>query len=484
MLHDTRIRNIIALLFTLAAWGLIIYKALATPVTHDEVATMVHYLNFSTWEIMMYPDPWPNNHILNTLLAKYSMAIFGVEQWSARLPNVLFFLLYAYAAYRIGKMLFEREMLLFLGSFAVFLFNPFLLDFFSLCRGYGMSNALLLASSMLCLEGFLRQRSRALWGCLALAVLAAYANFTALIFWCAVNGMLFFYWLDAYARDQNRKALGAKIGTQLGVAVAFGALIYTPIRKMQGTNQFVYWQSNSFFQDTIVSLVENTRYGSVVLGIPNAYWALLAALAFFAAAGYLFYYWGKTSRRTIFTMPLFVALGLLGLTVLADILQTIILKTPNLTTRTALLYYPLFVLLIVSTLQHLHLFQPRFSRVIGGAMIALSLFHMSRTVTPDRVREWWYDANTFQVQEKLRRAAMGDTVSLQTNWHFHRSFNFYAKYGKTPWIELQDYRKDIDTTGKAEFYYIFDSDWPTLQNRYEIVEKYDGGSRMLLRRKE
>jgi len=484
MLHNTRIRNIAALLFGLAAWSLIIYKALAIPVTHDEVATMLHYLNFGTWEIMMYPDPLPNNHILNTLLAKYSMAIFGVEQWSARLPNVLFFLLYTYAAFKICKMLFERETLLFLGGFAIFLFNPFLLDFFSLCRGYGMSNALLLASAMLCLRGFLHQRERALWASLAVAVLSAYANFTALIFWCAVNGMLLFNWLHAYAKEQDRKAFFTKIGIQLGAALAFGALIYPPIRKMQSTNQFIYWQSNSFFQDTIVSLVENTRYGSVVLHIPNTYWALLVTLSFFVAIGYLLYYWHRTSRRTIFTMPLFVAIALLGLTVLTDILQTVLLKTPNLTTRTALLYYPLFVLLIISALQHFHLLQPRISRAIGGAMIVLSLWHMSRTVTLDQVREWWYDENTFQVQEKLRRAALGGRVSLQTNWHFHRSFDFYAQNGETPWIELLDYSKEIDTTAQAEFYYIFDSDWAQLQDQYEIIVEYDGGSRLLLRRKE
>lgn len=484
MLHDTRIRNSVALLFGLAAWSLVFYKALAIPVTHDEVATMVHYLNYSTWEIMMYPDPWPNNHILNTLLAKYSMAIFGVEQWAARLPNVLSFVLYFYAAYRICQLFFEQENLLFLGGLAIFLFNPFMLDFFSLCRGYGMSNALLLTAAMWSLQGFMRRNERALWLSLLFAVLAAYANFTVLIFWCAINGMLFFYFLDGYINDRNTKTLFTKLGLQLAGALAFAALIYTPIKKMQSTNQFEYWQSNSFFQDTILSLVDNTRYGSVVLGISNAYWALLVMLAFFAAGGYLCYYWGKTSRRTIFTMPLFVAFSILSLTLIVDTLQTIILHTPNLTTRTALLYYPLFILLIVSALQHLHIFQPRFSRVVGGAMIVLSILHLSRTVTLDRVREWWYDANTFQVQKILRQDANNEPITLSTNWHFHRSFDFYAQTGKTPWIELQAYSKEIDTTAQAQFYYVFDSDFETLQGQYEIVEKFDGGSRLLLRRKE
>ncbi len=484
MLQDTRIRNFAALLLGLTAWGLIIYKAFFIPVTHDEVATMVHYLHFSTWEIMMYPDPWPNNHILNTLLAKYSMAVFGVEPWSARLPNVLSFLLYFFAAFQICRLLFAKETLPFLGALAVFLFNPFLLDFFSLCRGYGMSNALLLTAAMFSLQGFLHQRERALWLGLVFAMLAAYANFTALVFWCAVNGLLFLYFLNEFAYQRSTAALLKKVGIQLASALAFAGLIYTPIQKMQSTNQFEYWQTNSFFQDTILSLVESTRYGSVVLGLPSVYWAMLAMLAFFAAGAYLFYNWGKTSRRTVFRSSLLVAFSLLSLTVMADTLQTIILQTPNLTTRTALLYYPLFILLAVSVWQQLHPLWLRFSRIAGGIMIVMSLLHMNRTVQFGRVREWWYDANTFQVQEILRQAAGDEQVTLATNWHFYRSFDFYVQAGKTPWIDLQADRKDIDTSAEAQFYYIFDSDLEKLQDRYEVVRKFDGGSRLLLRKKD
>ena len=62
----------------------------SVPITHDETATTVHYVHYNAWEIMMFPDNWPNNHILNTLLVKYSIALFGAHSWSVRLPNLLF----------------------------------------------------------------------------------------------------------------------------------------------------------------------------------------------------------------------------------------------------------------------------------------------------------------------------------------------------------------------------------------------------------
>ncbi|MBK7870601.1 MAG: hypothetical protein IPJ74_07930 [Saprospiraceae bacterium] len=50
-------------------------------------------------------------------------------------------------------------------------------------------------------------------------------------------------------------------------------------------------------------------------------------------------------------------------------------------------------------------------------------------------------------------------------------------------MKLAEYNKEIEPSGNYDFYYIFDSDYPALQEQYDIVEKFDGGSRLLLKRK-
>lgn len=485
MLNTAPIRFIGSLLIGLAAWGLIIYKAMAIPITHDEVATLVHYYKYSIWEIMMYPDPWPNNHILNTLLVKGSIYLFGQEQWAGRLPNMLSFLFYFYAAFRIVQLLFKQDNVLFLSGLALFVFNPFLLDFFSLCRGYGMSNALLLCSAMFCLDAYLHRKERAIWLSFAFAILASYANFTQLIFWCAINGMMVIYFFNDYLQTRKIKPLIIKAAIFIGIDLAYLALIYTPIHKMQRTNQFVYWTENGFFQDTILSLVDNTRYGSRMIDIPSEYFALLTVLIFFAAGAFVMYYWGKHSWQELSKTPVFIAFSVLTFTALTNILQTIILKTPNLTTRTALGFYPLFILLSNSILYHLQKERLAFTRIIAGILLIFSIWHMTRTVSFDRVREWWYDANTFQVLELIEAdKPADDRVFLQTNWAFHPSFLFYASTGKTPWLTLGDYNKEIIPQIDADYYYVFDVDYPQLQDRFEIIAKFDGGSRMLLKKKK
>ncbi len=485
MLNTKPIRLIVSLLFGLAAWTLIIYKALMIPVTHDEVATMVHYYKFSIWEIMMYPDPWPNNHILNTLLAKASISVFGQEQWAGRLPNVLSFAAYLFAAYKINKTLFKYDNLLFLSGLALFIFNPFLLDFFSLCRGYGLSNALLLCSAMFCLDAYLKRREASIWLSFAFAILASYANFTQLIYWCAINGMIFIYFFNNYLQTREIRPLLGKAAIIAGIDLTYLALIYTPIHKMQSTNQFVYWTANGFFQDTIVSLMDNTRYGSRMIDIPTEYFAVLAVMICFAAGAFAMYYWGRHSWQKLIKTPVFTAFLLLAFTVFVNIMQTIILKTPNLTTRTALGFYPLFILLLCSMIFHLQKERLALSRMIAGILLIFSIWHLARTVSFDRVREWWYDTNTFQVLNIIKSENPSkEQIVLQTNWAFHPSFYFYSATGKTPWLTLGDYNKEIISETNADYYYVFDSDYQTLEPRFKIIQKFDGGSRLLLKRKE
>lgn len=485
MLKSVTFRLSFASLWAAALWGILIYKAMYVPVTHDEVPGPTHYCNFSVWDIMMFPDNSPNNHILNTLLTKLAMFLFGNAQVVVRLPNILSFGLYFYAAYQICAVLFKKDNLLFFGGLALFLCNPYLLDFFSLCRGYGISNALLLTSVLFSLKAYLYQKEQAIWLSLVFAVLASYANFTLLVCWCAVNMTSFLFFVNQYVLNKKFLKLIRKTGLLLVGVLAYGALIYTPIHKMQSTDQFAPWQSNGFFKDTIVNLIENTLYGSKMIDIPAKYLALLVVLSFSLSGAILFFQWGKQGWEKVHKTPLFVAFALLGLTTLVNILQTVILDTPNLTGRTALLFLPLFSFLLVSMLFYLAGFSIWSARIISSVIIIFGILHLFRTVTLDRVREWWYDVNTFQVINTIKKDAQLKEmpVQLRTYWVFYPSFDFYTLTGKAPFLDIGDYSKDIDTTNHYDYYYIFDSEYHLLKNNYDILEKYDGGGRLLLKHK-
>ena len=161
---------------------IILYKALTVPITHDETATTVHYINYSYWEIMMYPDSWPNNHILNTLGVKYLSECFGKEQWVVRLPSLFAFLVYAYSVYLLLKLIVKPDGKLFLFLALIFLINFYLLDFFSLSRGYALSCSFVTLSAVFILKSFLEKNDSYQWLGFIFAIISSYANFTSLVY--------------------------------------------------------------------------------------------------------------------------------------------------------------------------------------------------------------------------------------------------------------------------------------------------------------
>lgn len=479
------------LLLGMVAWALILYKAVTMPITHDELATVIHYSRFSVWEIMMYPDPWPNNHILNTLLTKLSIYLFGPAPWAMRLANVLAFPLYAYAAWRIGRLLFTDRPWLAAASFVLFVFNPYLLDFFSVCRGYGLSNALLLASAWLSVQAWTTDNRRLLWPAFGLALLASYANFTALIFWCATALLMVIYWLWRY--DSLNKLL-TRLGLLAFAGLAYLALCYTPLAKMQASNQFSYWSSRGFYRETVFFLAEDTRYHGRFFGMSTHWFAMGAVMFFLAVGAYLAWRWWlyRTGRDTkiltnfpaeLIRQPIVPAFLLLALTIVVNLAQNMLLGTPNLTHRTALLYYPLLILLLVAGIQHFLPLQPKLVRGLGIGFAVLLLWHFANVVQFDRVREWWFDAHTHKVLQWLDDQRAGrDSVTLQANWHFVPSLTYYQQLGNAPWLRLTPYRPPGDSLINADYFYGFESDSPAAAPRYTPVVKFDGGVMYLFER--
>jgi len=118
-------------------------RAARAPLTYDEANT---YLSFISPNILaIFNFNTANNHFLNSLLAKISSAVAGTSEFVLRLPNLL-----AYAAYLLFAFLilnrFVKTKIIVLCGYLLLSLNPFVLDYFSLCRGYGLSLGFLMAS--------------------------------------------------------------------------------------------------------------------------------------------------------------------------------------------------------------------------------------------------------------------------------------------------------------------------------------------------
>ncbi len=112
-------------------------KAARAAITIDEVATYLGYVSTDVLAVFNFGAS-ANNHFLNTLLAKLCFILGGNHEFVLRIPNLLGFVLYLFFSFLLLDRFIKNKLIVVCGYFLLN-FNPYVLDFFALCRGYGLS---------------------------------------------------------------------------------------------------------------------------------------------------------------------------------------------------------------------------------------------------------------------------------------------------------------------------------------------------------
>ncbi len=163
-------------------------RAIRVPFTYDEAASYIRYIDtsvpsvFDTNRLSIFNFEVATNHFLNTALTKLCDLAGGRSEFVLRLPNLCGYILYLGFAGLILRRLSNPSIAI--GGFLLLNFNPYVLDFFALSRGYGLSLGLLMGT----LSFFLRvvdpptkpRQSRDLTCALVFATAAVMANFALL----------------------------------------------------------------------------------------------------------------------------------------------------------------------------------------------------------------------------------------------------------------------------------------------------------------
>jgi hypothetical protein len=174
----------------------IAHRSIYLSFVHDESQTFKGLAGLCNFENSA------NNHLLNSILMTFSRKIIGNQEWSLRLPNVLSFLLYFMGIYFLIRK--EKKLSLILLFIGIVFLNPFLLDFFSLARGYGISLGFLSLSLLYLLKQNIKattNKSFNLHYCKVLLFgnLAVMANFVLLNYLISAMIINFFLFYKQFA---------------------------------------------------------------------------------------------------------------------------------------------------------------------------------------------------------------------------------------------------------------------------------------------
>ncbi len=126
-----------ALLLVAALFALNVYRAATRDVTPGEAWNYDRYIGVSWQESLRQYDV--NNHVLNTLLARYTTHALGRKEIALRLPALFAGLLYCWAAWRLCRRIYSGWA--FTLALALMTLNPLVVDALSEARGYGMAMA-------------------------------------------------------------------------------------------------------------------------------------------------------------------------------------------------------------------------------------------------------------------------------------------------------------------------------------------------------
>ena len=404
-----------ALIVLLAAVN--VYRAATQSITADEAFTYNLYAAAPLADSVKFYDA--NNHVLNSALIRLSTALFGVSEFTVRLPSLLGGMLYLAMALRLTRLLFGAGPTAFM-CVALLGLNPFILDFLSAARGYGMALAFLLCA----LDQMVRYlgdggEARLYRASLALA-LAVAANLTF-----AVPGtvLAIAFALAVFAGERRPGWTLVDHFLVPGAVTAF-VLLVIPLSAAE-RGKFYYGAAT--LAESLESIVSASLGTAPYTAVFCFLAAVLIAAGAVAAAIALRHHKGR---------PLDAFLLLAGGTMAGSLAALLAAHrfagVPYPLDRTGIYWVPLFVLVAFALLE-------RYGRAVRipaycAALLCAGQFLLLFRV--DRYEPWLYDAGTRRVVRELRARESGARrVRLAASWTLEPSLNFYRRMYRLDWLE-------------------------------------------------
>lgn len=399
------------------AWA--ITRAAVQSITIDEAVT---------YNLFVFPRLYlwyaANNHILNSTLMYAFTEMFGVSQFTARLPALLGTALYITASYRLCRLL-GASLFVQLTVFVCLVYNPFIFDYLVAARGYSLALGFLMWGMVYFAE-LQKQDSFLVLSCAvasACAGMSVNANFSfAFVNLAAMLAIL----LGAWYRRPNQwvRILAACIlpGATVVAVVSGYALLHTH------PGELIYGARS--LGDTFGTVIEASLFRSRLGFLAPLVFPLvgITGLAWLSYSATRMALWGWAAAA-IFAVTVAIhwtAFRLFGLLLPKD--------------RTAVFFFPLFMI-IAGALAAI----PPSSRIgrylracfIGSLVIMATYFLSCLRLT--YFKEWYWDAGVHKAYAVLSCLNREHQVTHVTStWEYHAPLSFYQLAERSSMEEMSD----------------------------------------------
>ena len=407
----------------------VLIRANTLSFTHDESLSYTIIKGSPQWATS------PNNHTLNTWLMQACSGVFGDREFSLRLPNVLSFLIYSAFVFLLLKDAKSRIISLF-GAFLLTL-NPFLTDFFSVARGYGLSLGFMAASLYFFLRKDLNEHtyrsflqdfllSMFFAALVILANLAAVNFYIALLAVFAIQHLILVFFYRKVDIRQHVVFEGFFI-------LACLPLIWGVRKLLQLNSGDQLYFGEKTLGASLDSLIKSSLYFSEypeVVGVFVKY-LIIAGLAIALATAFIQKFTHSRLQKI---------LGLILLITAGFVAEHHLFNANYPAERTALLFIPLLSLAFYECATHWHQkMQPRLQPIFAGFLMvvfALPLaVHFISNANLQYTHTWQYDAHTKDVmviieRENARHPDDAERITISNSALFEPAINYYIETRK------------------------------------------------------
>ena len=445
---------------------LIALRAYFIPFSHDEAATFFFYVQSNDY-LPYQAHIYTNNHVLNSFLANLCYHIAGSNRFVLRLPNVFSFLLLCFGVFKHFKHLKTVYAKIVLVTFFILTIN--FLDFFELCRGYGLSFAFIVLGCAYLLDYFQDKKTKdfVLFSvCLQLALAAN------LILVVLLTIMLFFIFVF---QIKNK-------------------LLFKPtiiITQILNILILIFWVKFSFFYK---------EQGVLDSGVGDNYWEVsfktlmlflfgtdalwMQVLILSAFTGILFvtiktFFQSPISIDKLFTPKLFYTL-VLALIIAAFYIQKKLLDVNFPEDRTGVFFYLLFVLSFAFVIDSVSI---KISGIVSFTLLIPSLSFFIFTYNVHDFSSSFYHTIPKSIYDTLVHESKKSNEVITIGGHRIREMDYaFLNYRGNSVLNCMN--NDEQMVMNCDYYLALKSEKPYYKYFYDEIAYDNTWDRALLKRKE
>jgi hypothetical protein len=467
-------------------WTYSIIRAWLLPLTGDEIYTYEYFVKKGIFLISDYKYFASNNHLLNTWLMEIFYKLFGDNDFVIRIPNLLAQILFLIYSGKLAMLLNIR--VLTIPAFLILNLNPYLDDYFILARGYGISMGLMMVSLYFSYK-FIKENEtiKSAFISVLMVSIAFLSNFTLL------NYLIVLAFLLVIINIARKRTNGDNSGKGNLVTARDSILILSPLSvlimvipiliKLKTANALYFTGQGTFWHDTVISLIQRTFDNTPIVMNYTIIFEITVALIFITSLALIFFKYNKEKIFWKQSFFVFIFLQIL-LCSMSNIIQHLWFGIGNVYERMALMYIPIFSLLMIFMIENIYAIFKKSAMIISGIVVLVMMINFIHAASLNRVtqRVWSPDVRDmvkFLRQNKKEIPEDKINLSIGINPQFEHDMNDYITIYFLTWLNRADYKKEFNPLN--DYYFIKGKDLSSLNNiSYSVLKEFPKSEMLLL----